>query len=49
MSATALMTLVNTTKFVYPFVWKNQKIEVELSSGIELIFDINGNFVRLDD
>tara|TARA_R110000764_G_C10992102_1_gene381336 strand:+ start:52 stop:1272 length:1221 start_codon:yes stop_codon:yes gene_type:complete len=28
MSATALMTLVNTTKFVYPFVWKNQKIEV---------------------
>ena len=28
---------------------ENQKIEVELSSGIELIFDINGNFVRLDD
>lgn len=28
---------------------ENQKIEVELSSGIELIFDINGNFVRQDD
>lgn len=28
---------------------ENQKIEVELSSGIELIFDLNGNFLRLDD
>lgn len=28
---------------------ENQKIEVELSSGIELIFDLKGNFLRLDD
>ena len=28
---------------------ENQKIEVELSSDIELIFDLNGNFLRLDD
>ncbi|MGB1449352.1 MAG: PepSY-like domain-containing protein [Flavobacteriaceae bacterium] len=28
---------------------ENQKIEVELSSDIELIFDLNGNFIRLDD
>lgn len=28
---------------------ENQKIEVELSRGIELIFDLNGNFLRLDD
>ena len=28
---------------------ENQKIEVELYSDIELIFDLNGNFVRLDD
>ena len=27
----------------------NQKIEVELSSDVELIFDLNGNFLRLDD
>ena len=28
---------------------ENQKIEVELSSDVELIFDLNGNFLRLDD
>ena len=28
---------------------ENQKIEVELSSDTELIFDLNGNFLRLDD
>jgi hypothetical protein len=28
---------------------ENQKIEVELSSDIELIFDLNGNFLRQDD
>ena len=27
---------------------ENQKIKIELSSGIELNFDLNGNFVRLD-
>jgi len=28
---------------------ENQEIEIELSSDIELIFDLNGNFLRLDD
>ena len=28
---------------------ESQKIEIELSNNIELIFDLNGNFLRLDD
>lgn len=28
---------------------ENQKIEIKLNNGIELIFDLNGNFLRLDD
>ena len=28
---------------------ENNKIEVELNNGVEIVFDLNGNFVRLDD
>lgn len=28
---------------------ENQKIEIELNNGIELIFDLAGNFLRIDD